>query len=321
MRRAMQRVALGLVAVFSAAASAQDWPARPVRIVVPYAPGGNTDSIARITAERLSSALGQQFIAENRPGAAGFIAAEFVAKAPPDGYTLFMGTLTQISSAPYTNKLRYDPVKDFAPISVIGTNPFVIAISAALPAKTLAEFVDYIKANPGRFNYGSGGTGGLTHLSGALFLQRAGLQMTHVPYKGGAPALADLLGGQAQMYSGSPSELLAHMQAGKVRVIGISSATRSKHMPDVPAIAESYAGHSAITWNGLLAPAKTPAAVIERISSEIQKAMRDPAFTSRLDRIGVDPVLHTSAEFAQQIQREMVQWQRVIESAGIKPEE
>ena len=317
----MRLLALLLAAAVSLPAIAQDWPARPVRIVVPYAPGGNTDSIARITAERLSSTLGQQFIAENRPGAAGFIAAEFVAKAPPDGYTLFMGTLTQISSAPYTNKLRYDPVKDFAPISVIGTNPFVIAISAALPAKTMAEFVEHVKANAGRLNYGSGGTGGLTHLSGALFLQRAGLQMTHVPYKGGAPALTDLLGGQIQMYSGSPSELLPHLQAGKLRVIGISSPTRSKHMPDVPAIAEAYSGHSAITWNGLLAPAKTPPAIVERISAEIQKAMRDPAFTARLDRIGVDPVLHTPAEFAQQIQREMVQWQRVIEAAGIKPEE
>ncbi len=311
---------VGVLAALAGAAFAQDWPQKPVRIIVPYAPGGNTDQQARITAERLTSAFGQQFIAENRAGAAGLIAADYVAKSAPDGYTLFMGTLTQIATAPFTNKINYDPVKDFAPISVIGTNPFVLAVSGSLPVNTLPEFVAYAKARPDQLNYGSGGTGGLTHLSGALFVSRAGLTMTHVPYKGGAPALADLLGGQVQMYSGSPSELLPHVAGGKIKLLGISSETRSKYFPSVPAIAELYPGHLALTWNGLLAPAKTPVAVIDRISGEIQKAMRDPTFTARLEKIGVDPVLHTPAQFAQQIQREIALWKGVIESAGIKPE-
>lgn len=313
---------IGVVAALAAGpALSQDWPVKPPRIIVPYAPGGNTDQIARITAERLSSAIGVQFVVENRAGAAGLVAADYVAKSAPDGYTLFMGTLTQIATAPFTNRITYDPVKDFAPISVIGTNPFVIAISGNLPVRTLPEFVDFAKANAGRLNYGSGGTGGLTHLSGALFVQRAGLQITHVPYKGGAPALADLLGGQVQMYSGSPSEVIPHAQGGKIRLLGISSAKRAKYLPDVPAIAEFYPGHEAVTWNGVLAPARTPLPIINRLSAEIQRAMKDPAFTARLEKIGVDPVLHTPAQFARQIGDEMALWQRVIREAGVKIED
>lgn len=301
-------------------AGAQEWPQKPVKIIVPYAPGGNTDSIARIAAERLSSALGQQFVVENKPGAAGLIAAEYVARSPADGYTLFMGTISQISTAPFTNKINYDPLRDFAPISIIGTNPFVITVNATLPVHTLPEFVKYVKMNPHKLNYGSGGTGGFTHLSGALFVQRAGLDMVHVPYKGGAPALADLIGGQVQMYSGSPSEVLSHAKGNKVRLLAISSATRSKHFPELPTIAEYYPGHLALTWNGLLAPGKTPAPIISRISQEIQKAMRDPAFLARLDKIGVDPVLHTPEQFAEQIRQDVERWKTVIENAGIKPE-
>jgi tripartite-type tricarboxylate transporter receptor subunit TctC len=315
--------ALSLVALLApAGVHAQDnWPVKPPRIIVPYAPGGNTDQIARIAADRLSSAFGVQFVVENRAGAAGLVAADYVAKSPADGYTLFMGTLSQIATAPFTNRITYDPVKDFAPISVIGANPFVITVASALPVRTLAEFVQYVKANPGKLNYGSGGTGGLTHLSGALFVQRAGLVITHIPYKGGAPALADLLGGQVQMYSGSPSEVIQQAQAGKVRLLGISSRERARYLPDVPAIAETYPGHEALTWNGLLAPGRTPPAIIERISGEIMKAMRDPAFTARLERIGVDPVLHTPAQFARQIQAEMALWQKVIRDAGVKIED
>jgi tripartite-type tricarboxylate transporter receptor subunit TctC len=306
--------------VFSASGFAQAWPERPVRIVVPFAPGGNTDSIARITAERLTQALGKPFIVENRPGAAGVVAAEYVARAAPDGYILFMSIVTQMAIAPLISKVSYDPIRDFAPISIIGTNPFVIAISSSVPANTLPEFVAYAKANPGKLNYASAGAGSLTHLSATLFVQRAGLQMAHVPYKGGAPALNDLLGGQVHMYSGSPSELLPHAAGGRIRLLAVSSTERSKHLPELPAIAEFFPGHVALTWNGLLAPANTPAPVIDRLSKEVQRAMRDPTFVDRLDKIGVDPVLHAPADFAKTIQRDLEMWREVAGKIGLRPE-
>jgi tripartite-type tricarboxylate transporter receptor subunit TctC len=315
-----KRLVLCAALLFCTYASAQAWPERPVRIIVPFAPGGNTDSIARITAERLTQALGRAFVVENRPGAAGVVAAEYVARAAPDGYTLFMSIVTQLAVSPVITKVGYDPIRDFAPISIIGTNPFVIAISSALPAHTLGEFVAYVRANPGKLNYASAGAGSLTHLSATLFVQRAGLQMTHVPYKGGGPALNDLLGGQVQMYSGSPSELLPHAGGGKIRLLAVSSPARSKHLPDLPAIAEFFPGHTALTWNGLVAPAGTPGRVIERLSAEIQQAMRDPAFVERLDRIGVDPVLHTPADFANTIQRDLQMWREVVNKIGLKLE-
>lgn len=299
---------------------AQTWPQRAVKIVVPYAPGGNTDAIARLAAERLTATLGQQFIVENRAGAGGAIAAEFVAKSPADGYTLFVAALSQFGPVPLTQKVNYDPLKDFAPVSNIGANAFVIAVGNNVPANTLKEFVDYVKARPNTLNYGSGGSGSLTHLAGALFLNRAGIQITHVPYKGGAPALADLLGGQVQMYAGSPSELIGHAKGGKVKLLGISSLKRNAQLPDVPAIAEFYPNFSALTWNGLVAPAGTPPAVIDRLSQEMTRAMRDQAFLDRLSKIGVDPVPTTPAEFSESIRADYAMWREVIKSAGLSVE-
>ncbi len=316
-----QIASAALIAVlFAGSALAQAWPQRPVKIVVPYAPGGNTDAIARLTAERLSAVMGQQFIVENRAGAGGAIAAEFVAKSPADGYTLFVAALSQFGPVPLTQKVNYDPLKDFAPISNIGANAFVIAVSNNVPVTTLKEFVDYVKARPNTLNYGSGGSGSLTHLAGALFLNRAGIQMTHVPYKGGAPALADLLGGQVQMYAGSPSELIGHAKSGKVRLLGISSLKRNAQLPDVQAIAELYPTFSALTWNGLVAPAGTPPAVIDRLSQEMLKAMRDPAFLDRLSKIGVDPVVTTPAEFSESIRADYAMWREVIKATGLSVE-
>ncbi len=316
-----QIASAALIAVlFAGSALAQAWPQRPVKIVVPYAPGGNTDAIARLTAERLSAVMGQQFIVENRAGAGGAIAAEFVAKSPADGYTLFVAALSQFGPVPLTQKVNYDPLKDFAPVSNIGANAFVIAVSNNVPVTTLKEFVDYVKARPNTLNYGSGGSGSLTHLAGALFLNRAGIQMTHVPYKGGAPALADLLGGQVQMYAGSPSELIGHAKSGKVRLLGISSPKRNAQLPDVQAIAELYPTFSALTWNGLVAPAGTPPAVIDRLSQEMLKAMRDPAFLDRLSKIGVDPVVTTPAEFSESIRADYAMWREVIKATGLSVE-
>src|SRR5881397_2442461 len=195
---------------------AQTWPQRPVKVIVPYTAGGITDTQARIVSERLSVALGQQFIVENRVGAGGAIAAEYVAKSPADGYTLFFTAVPQISILPLVQKVNYDSLKDFAPISIFGTNPFVLGVNASLPAKNLKEFIDYVRAHPGQINYSSGGTGSVGHLTPALFASRAGLKMTHIPYKGGAPAVADLVGGQVQVYFGNPSELIPHAKSGKI---------------------------------------------------------------------------------------------------------
>lgn len=321
----MNRFVRTLLALVSAASwlaapeavHAQDWPQRPIKIVVPYAPGGNTDAIARITAERLTTALGQPVLVENRAGAGGATAADFVAKSLPDGYTLFVAALSQFGPVPLTQKVNYDPLKDFTPIANIGANGFVIAVNPQLPVKDLKEFVDYVKARPGKLNYGSGGTGSLTHLAALLFLNRAGLDMVHVPYKGGAPALADTLSGQVQMYAGSPSELLQHAAGGKIKLLGITSDKRNAQLPNVSAITELYPGFKAMTWNGLVAPAALPAAITGRLAAEMQKLMKDAAFLDRLARLGLDPVPTTPASFAADIRTEYAMWRDLIKATGV----
>ena len=309
-----------LLLALVAPAVAQDWPQRPVRVIVPFAAGGNTDQIARIAAERLTAVFGQQFVVENRVGAGGAIAAELVARSASDGYTLFVAAVSQIAILPYVQKVSYDPVKDFAPISSIGTNPFVLGVHESVPATTLKEFVDYAKARPGQLNYASGGNGTIGHLSGALFVSRADLKMTHVPYKGGAPAVADLVAGVVQMYFGNASELIQHSRSGKIRLLGVSSETRAPQLPEVPAIAETYPGFRTLTWNGLLAPAGTPPAVVQKVAAEMRKAVRDPAVAERLVNIGVDPLGSTPAEFADAIRIDSVIWQDAIKAAGMTRE-
>jgi tripartite-type tricarboxylate transporter receptor subunit TctC len=300
-----------------AMAQAQSWPQKPVKVIVPFSAGGNTDSQARIVSERLNSLLGQPFVVENKVGAGGAIAAEFVAKSAPDGYTLFFAASPQFT-LPLVQKVNFDPFKDFAPISIVGTNPFVLGTHVSVPASTVKEFVDYVKARPGQLNYASAGAGTVTHLTASLFLARAGLQMTHVAYKGGAPAVADLVGGQVQMYFGNASELIQHSQGGKVRMLGVSSAKRTPQLPDVPAIAETYSGFATNTWNGYLAPTGTPQAIIERAAQVIAQAVREPATAERLRKIGVEPLGNTPAEFAEVVRREAPIWRDAVKAAGIK---
>jgi tripartite-type tricarboxylate transporter receptor subunit TctC len=322
MRQRCFTAALAGAALLLAAgpALAQDWPQRPVRVIVPFAAGGNTDTIARIVTERLTTVFGQQFVVENRVGAGGGIAAEFVAKSPSDGYTLIMAAVSQIAILPYIQKIAYDPVKDFAPVSNIGTNPFVLGVHESVPARNVKEFVDYAKGRSGQLNYASGGNGTIGHLSGALFVSRAGLAMTHVPYKGGGPAVADLVAGTVQMYFGNASELIQHSKSGKIRLLGVSSENRAPQLPEVPAIAESFAGFRTLTWNGLLAPAGTPPAIVNRLSAEVQKIVREPAVVARLTSIGVDPLGSTPAEFVEMIRTDSVIWQEAVRAAGLKAE-
>ena len=323
MRRAMV-VAVALSGVLSALprmARAQAWPQKPVKIVVPFAAGGNTDGIARLTAERLTAVLGQQVLVENRAGANGAIAADFVAHASPDGYTLLMAAMPLVAVLPAVAKQNYDPVKDFVPVSNIGSNPFVLGVHKSVPAGNVREFVAYVKANPGKTNYASGGSGSVSHLSAALFVKRAGLDMTHVSYKGGAPAVADLLGGQVQMYFGNLSELAPHAAGGNVRIIGVSSERRARQLPDVPTIAESgFPGFRTITWNGLMAPAGTPPAVVSRLAEEIRKIAAVPAFAQRMEALGVDTIGNTPAEFGDTIRADIALWADAVKAANLKIE-
>jgi tripartite-type tricarboxylate transporter receptor subunit TctC len=298
-------------------AEAQSYPVRPVTIVVPFAAGGNTDNIARLVAQRLGERSGQQFIVEDRPGAAGAIAAEFVARAPPDGYTLLMSAVPQIAIVPAMQKTQYTP-KDFAPISAIGTNPFVLAVNKNLPVKTIAELVAYVRARPGAVSYASGGVGSLNHLGMALFLQRAALEMIHVGYKGNAPAMYDVVAGNVPVILSTLPDALPHAAAGAIRIIGVSSEERVAQIPDVPTIAESgFPQLKVLTWNGLLAPSRTPPAIIERLAKQCAEAVDEPRFRQRLAGFGVDPLGNSPTAFAEMIAADIAFWSEAVRITGL----
>lgn len=308
-------------AACGSAAAQQAWPARPVKIVVPFAAGGNTDSIARLIAERFTQALGQPFVVENRVGAGGALAADLVAKSAPDGYTLFVAAMANLAILPAINKVNFDPIRDFAPISNIGSNPFVLGIHRSVPAATVQEFIDFIRRNPGKFNYASGGSGSVSHLSAALFVKRAGLDMAHISYKGGAPAVVDLVAGNVQMYFGNFSELTQHASSGQIRLLGVSSETRVTQMPSLPTIAEAgLPGFKTVTWNGLLGPAGTPQAIIDRVAALTREALASEAARARLAQLGVDPIGSSPAEFAATLKADLVTWAEAAKVANLKME-
>jgi tripartite-type tricarboxylate transporter receptor subunit TctC len=308
----------GAIAI-AAPAQAQQWPQRPVRVIVPFPAGGLTDGIARLLSRRLSERFGQTFVVENMGGAAGAIAASTVARAPPDGYTLLVASLTQIGVVPALENVSYDPVRDFAPISSIASAPFVLMVRPDFPARTLNELVDYIRSRPGRITYASAGVGSVAHLSMALLLQRAGGEMIHVPYKGGAPAIVDLIAGHVATYFGNRTDAVPHFKAGTIRLLAVSDESRSAQFPDVPTVAESgYPGFRTITWNGLMAPARTPDAVIDRLAGEVQRAVKDKAFLESLANFGVDPVGDGPKEFAALIKTEIPKWAEAVAISGAK---
>ena len=308
-----------LASVWTSASPAQSWPQKPVKVVVPFPPGGVTDSLARITADWLTQRLGQPVIAENRPGASGAIAAELVARADADGYTLLSAATPQLAIVPYVQKINYDPVKDFAPISIVGTNPFALGCNQKIAATNLKQLVDYARAHPGELSYASPGSGSVGHLTMELFLARAGLKLEAVLYKGGGPAIADVVAGHVPCYFGNLNEILPHAGGGKINVLAVSGQARAPQLPQVPTVAEQgYPGFRTVTWNGYVAPAATPRAVIERIAREIGAACKDAAFAGRLDKIGVDPVCGTPAEFAQAIRDDLATWKEAVQAAGVK---
>jgi tripartite-type tricarboxylate transporter receptor subunit TctC len=314
------RAIILLLLIISETAGAQ-WPQKPVKVVVPFPPGGVTDSIARITAEWLTQRLGQPVVAENRPGASGAIAADLVARSEPDGYTLFSAATPQLAIVPHVQKINYDPIKDFAPISIVGTNPFALGCNEKIPGASLKDFVEHVRKRPGELSYASPGSGSVGHLTMALFLARAGLKMEAVLYKGGGPAIADVVAGHVPCYFGNLNEIIPHAGSGKLKVFAVSGDKRAPQLPEVPTVAEQgYPGFRTLTWNGYVAPAGTPKAVIERIAREIGAACKDATFAGRLAKIGVDPVCSTPAEFEKAVRDDLAVWKEAVQAAGMKPQ-
>jgi tripartite-type tricarboxylate transporter receptor subunit TctC len=300
-------------------AQAQIWPQRPVRIIVPYAAGGNSDGMARIVAQRLTEAFGQTFVVENRLGANGAIAADAVARSAGDGYTLLWGVTPPITINPALTHVNYDPIKDFAPISAVGTNAFVLLVNKDFPPRSVAEFVAYVRAQPTRLAYAEGSAGSLTHLAMALFLKRAGLDMTNVSYRGNAPALTDVVAGHLPTMFSNISDAMPQAAAGSVRLLAVSSKARAPQLPDVPTIAESgFPGYDVLTWNGLMAPAATPKEIVDKIAAEIARAVKDPQFVARLNQYGADPLGNTPEEFSAMIAAETALWADTVKSLGLK---
>ena len=300
-------------------AQAQLWPQRPVRIIVPYAAGGNSDGMARMVAQRLGDAFGQTFVVENRLGANGALATEAVARSAADGYTLLWAVTPPVAINPALTKVNYDPIKDFAPISAVAVNAFVLVVNKSFPPKTVAEFIAYVRAQPNKLSYSESGVGSLTHLTMALFLKRAGLQMTNVSYRGNAPALTDVVAGHLPAMFSSIADAIPQAAAGSIRLLAVSSKERAPQLPDIPTVAESgFPGFNVLTWNGLMAPAGTPKDVVDKIAAEIGHSVKDPQFAARLDQYGVDPLGNTPAEFRAMVAADTALWAETVQSLGLK---
>jgi tripartite-type tricarboxylate transporter receptor subunit TctC len=317
MRRSIA-LALALALMLVGQAYAQTaWPAKPIRLIVGFAAGGSTDVTARIIAQALSDRLGQPVVVENRGGAGGNIGADAVAKAEPDGYTLLMATSSTFAANPNLYKsLPFDVRKDFAPIAVTAFIPNLLVVNPSVPANNVADFIAYLKANPDKLNFASAGNGTSQHLSGELFNSLAGVRMTHVAYRGGAPAVSDLLGGQVQVIFAPLVEVIQQVRAEKLKALGITTARRSPLLPEVPTILESLPGYEVALWNGLLAPANTPPDIIDRINRATIEALRSPEVKAKLAEQGSEPVGNTPAEFRSFIESELVKWRRLVEISG-----
>ena len=312
------RVSLGMLVSVAAAAQAP-YPSRPVTMVVGFAPGGGTDTASRIIAKKLGESLGQPVLVENKAGAGGNIAMELVAKAAPDGHTLLLASVGSLAITPHLPpKPPYDPQRDLAPITMAVVFPNVLVVHPSVPAKTLADFVALAAAKPGSINYGSSGVGNLGHLAGELFRIVAKIDIVHVPYKGGGPAITDLLGGQIAAVFATPASAGAHVKAGKLRALVTTGSQRSPSMPEVPTIAESgYPGYEAINWYAYVAPAKTPREILARLNQELVKALNVPEVREQLLGHGLEPMPSTSEALARYIEREYATWGRVVKEAKI----
>jgi tripartite-type tricarboxylate transporter receptor subunit TctC len=321
-RRTFLHLAAGAAALpaVSRTAKAQAYPTRPVRIMVGFPAGGPNDIIARLIGQWLSERLGQPFVIENKPGAATNIATEAVVKAPPDGHTLLLASTTNAVNATLYDNLNFNFIRDIAPVATIARNPFVMLVHPSVPAKTVPEFIAYAKANPGKLNMASPGTGTAPHLAGELFKVMTGVNMVHVPYRGQALALPDLLAGQVQVYYGPTPGLIEYIGAGKVRALAVTTATRSEALPDIPTVGDFLPGYEATAWYGIGVPRSTPAEIIDKLNKEINAGLADPRLRARLADLSGTVLAGSPADFGKLIADETEKWGKVIKFAGIKPE-
>ncbi len=306
--------------LLASAASAQNYPNHVVRIILPYPPGGSMDALGRMVFDRLSQSLGQQFVIDYRPGASGGIGTEVVARAAPDGHTLLLNTLPFVVNPSLYKKLPYDTVKDFAPVSLLATSPFVLVVHPSVPATTVAQFVALAKKQPGKLNYSSAGIGTNLHVAAELFKNLTKTDILHVPYKGGGAALIATVGGEADLSFIGVQPAFPHMQSGKLRALGITSAKRAPSLPALPTIGETVAGYEFSSWWGLLAPAATPPAVVQLLSEAIAKAVRAPEIAKRFEQDGVEAVAGTPAQFGESIKSDIARWAKVIRDNRIEPQ-
>ena len=299
---------------------AQSYPNRPVRVIVPYAPAGVTDILARLMGQRLSERLGQPFVIENRPGAGTNIGTEAVVRATPDGHTLLLVSPANAINATLYEKLNFNFIRDIAPIGGLIRAANVMVVNPSVPAKTVPEFIAYAKANPGKINMASAGNGSGAHLAGELFKMMTGADMVHVPYRGGGPALTDLLGGQVQVYFGTTASSIEHIRSGKLRALAVTTASQLEALPDTPTVGEFVPGYESSLWYGLGGPKVTPAEIVEKLNREINTALVDPKFRARLVDLGGTMLAGSPADFGKLIAEETEKWAKVVKFAGIKPD-
>jgi tripartite-type tricarboxylate transporter receptor subunit TctC len=322
LRRKFLRLATGAAALpaVSRIAWAQAYPARPVRIIVPFAPAGSTDIVARLIGQWLSERLGQQFGVENRPGAGSNIGTEVVVNAPPDGYTLLLVGASSAINATLYDKLNFNFLRDITPVAGVISIPFIMAVNPSFPVKTVSEFIAYAKVNPGKVNIASGGNGTAGHLSAELFKMMASVNMVHVPYRGEAPALTDLLGGQVQVMFATMPASIEYIKAGKLRSLAVTTATRLDALPNVPTVSDLLPGYEASAWQGVGAPKNTPAEIIAKLNNEINNGLADPKLKMRLADLGGTVIAGSPADFGKLIADETEKWGKVIRAGNIKPE-
>ena len=318
--------AIGLIALgFSAfavigSAAALDYPTRPVRFVVGYPAGGATDILARVIGQRLSERLGQQFVVENKPGAGNNIGTEAVVNAEPDGYTVLLVNPANFINASLYAKLSFDFLRDIAPVAAFNRVPNVMTVSKDVPAKTVSEFIDYVKANPGKVNMASSGNGTSLHLSGEMFMAMTGAKMQHIPYRGAAPAITDMLGGQVQVIFDNMPSIIPQIRSGSLRAIAVTTLKRSPQLPDTPTVSDTVPGYEASALFGMGAPRKTPPEIIARLNAEVNAVMAEPAIRARLVELGGDPLIDTPEAFGKMMAAETEKWAKVVKEAGLKVE-
>lgn len=321
MKKLLALVAAAVMAVAAAPASAQSWPSRPIKLVIPFPAGGATDIVGRTIAQKLSASLGQNVVVENRPGAGGTIGADQVAKAAPDGYTILISTSSTHSIGPLINpKIPYDPFKDFAPVAHVASAPSVLVVGGSSPVKSATELIDLLKKSPGKYNFGSSGIGTYPHLAAEMFKWRAGnLFVVHIPYRGTGLVIPDLVSGQITFLMDSIISAQSHIQDGRIKPLAVSGAARSKSLPNVPTFKEiGVTGMEISNWFGVFAPAGTPAEVVQRLNRELNAIVRQPDVVERFDRVGAEPATGTPEQFAKLYRAESENWQAVIKRANIK---